>query len=328
VIRTLICLLLLSSSSVAETQEVPVLRIPLDGKLREPGAEISGMAWWQDQLILLPQFGLRHFFALQRADIERYIRDPDTRPLPDRQVPIETDDLPSHFPGFEGYEAIAFAGDRCFVAIECERNCTMQSFIVAGELSKSGEAIRLWPERRIALPLGATPCNSAVEALTIVDGRLLAIRESNGANQTPEPTAFLVDFDLSSVEPIPFPRVEYRITDATACDAEGRFWVSNYLWPGDLVLTPPAVDTIQERCPPGASHRSLPMVERLLPLQWRDGKVETREDCPIWLELAPPEGRNWEAIAPLGDQGFLLMTDMHPESIFGFAGRKPRAATR
>lgn len=116
--------------------------------------------------------------------------------------------------------------------------------------------------------------------------------------------------------------LEYRVTDATEADAEGRFWVTNYHWPGSPWQ--PGVCTLTARHGTGDTHSHCRTVERLVELQWRAGEVRPTERAPILLELIDDDhARNWEGLVRLGSRGFLVVTDEHPESILAFVPGSP-----
>jgi hypothetical protein len=95
------------------------------------------------------------------------------------------------------------------------------------------------------------------------------------------------------------------------------FWVSNYLWPGDTAKLDPAPGP-EDIKPEAGSHTRLPQVERLVEMRVEADRVVRTARPPVWLALDPPAGRNWEGIARLDAMGFLLVSDAHPETIFGF----------
>ena len=93
--------------------------------------------------------------------------------------------------------------------------------------------------------------------------QLVAIYEANGAGVNPQPYAYQVDQALTTTTTIPFPTIEYRITDATPLDENGVFWAINYFFPGDTKLEA-AVDPLDETYGQGATHSTMPGVERLV----------------------------------------------------------------
>ncbi len=113
------------------------------------------------------------------------------------------------------------------------------------------------------------------------------------------------------------PRVEYRLTDATEADRRGRFWVSNYHWPGAEWQT--ATCSLTERHGEGESHARCVTVERLVELAHTERGVEVTRTPPIQLQLVDDEhARNWEGLVRLPGRGFLLVTDEHPSTLLGF----------
>jgi hypothetical protein len=112
------------------------------------------------------------------------------------------------------------------------------------------------------------------------------------------------------------------VTDATAVDGNGRFWVINYLYPGDITKLNIAQDGIAAQFGMGATHAASQTVERLIELQLITDGITLTDTPPIQLELLPDdEARNWEGIVRLDDAGFILATDKFPETILGFVER-------
>jgi hypothetical protein len=116
---------------------------------------------------------------------------------------------------------------------------------------------------------------------------------------------------------LPFPTVEYRVTDATELDDDGRFWVINYFFPGELALRP-SEDPIAAAYGEGPTHAARSGVARLLEMQVTAQGVTLVDRPPVQLELGPLSLHNWEGIVRLEDRGFLLVTDKFPETILGF----------
>jgi hypothetical protein len=119
--------------------------------------------------------------------------------------------------------------------------------------------------------------------------------------------------------------LEYRVTDATSADEQGRFWVTNYLWPGDSVLQVLS-DPLGG---PAAGSRSSEVgwVERLVELQITPEGISTTDRQPLYIE--PGEGpRNWEGIVRLGELGFLVVIDKFPSTRLAFVPLMRRGKAR
>ena len=131
------------------------------------------------------------------------------------------------------------------------------------------------------------------------------------------------DFDLGSLPSVSFPTIEYRITDATQLDGCDRFWAINYFYEGDRDLLPTR-EPLVVRYGRGRTHRQQPTVERLVEFTYSAQGIALTDTAPIQLALIGA-GRNWEGIARLDDQGFLIATDKFPETLIGFVPRNSTA---
>jgi hypothetical protein len=160
--------------------------------------------------------------------------------------------------------------------------------------------------------------NMSEEALLVAGDRVLTLHEVNGRAHNPAPVAHVFGTDLQPRGTLPFPQVEYRITDATPPDASGRFWAINYFFPGEQVLRAD-VDPLAERFGRGPTHARSPIVERLLAFVLTPDGIRLDDTPPLQLQLrADGEARNWEAIAVLEGRGLLVATDLFPETVLGF----------
>lgn len=316
----------------AQSQETSVepLVIPLAGPLASRRAEISGLAWYGDWLVLLPQFPWFHdrqrsfLYLLSKAEIIDFLDGRLTGPLTPQQIPFEANGIAVSISGFEGFEAIAFAGDQVFVTVEASARGSMQGWLLRGEIEPDLSLIRLDVESRTPIAPQASFINMSDEAIVLRETgaglEILTFYEANGRLANPNPVANRFNAELRPLPPLSIPNVEYRITDATALDAEDRFWVSNYFWPGEVQI-------LLGRYAMGARLRALlsnaPLhpVERLVELQYSAEGIRYTDTPPINLALGAGASRNWEGIARLDDRGFLIATDYHPETILGFVSR-------
>ena len=345
-------LLVLLGTSGASAQALPVgasgpmppehraRPIALAGPLASRDAEISGMAWHGDALVLLPQYPGRFavgedtvrveethraagaVFVLARAEIEAYLEVEAPEPLRPRAVPFASGGVAGRVPGFEGFEAIAFEGDRAFLTIESDSRADVQGHLVAGAFGPDG--LRLDAATLTPIPAQTRIANLSYEALLIGAGGVLALQEANGAAVNPEARAYVFDSALALRDSLRVPALEYRLTDATAPDPDGRFWAVNYFFPGDEPVLRPAADSLALAHGLGWTHRRHRAVERLVELRHDGGRIVRTRRPPIQLELLGDDRpRNWEALARLGTRGFLVATDTYPETILAFVPAAP-----
>lgn len=323
-IRALLVAALVAAATLlgpdGRTVEQAVTAIPLGAGLERPEAEISGLAWYGDELVLLPQYPARldgNVFAMRRGHIEAWL-DGRRREMPaPRAVPLTAPGLDA-LEGFEGYEAIAFHGDEVFVTVEVETDRPW-GLLLGGRVVGALERIELEVERRVVLTPQADIENLAYEALVVSGDRVLVFYETNGKNN-PAPRALAFDTQLRPAGEVALGTLEYRITDVTEVEADGRFWAVNYYWPG--AEWQPGDCPLASRFGLGATHARSRAVERLVELRVTEHGVEPAGTAPVQLEL-DVEPRNWEGVVRLGERGFLVVTDEHPTSILGFvsAGR-------
>jgi hypothetical protein len=306
--------------------EQRVIEISLAGPLAGRQAEISGMTWYHDTLILLPQYPSRFrqgereatIFTLSKTEILASLEDTTKGPLSPQRLTFFDHDIPNEVAGFEGYEAIIAHDGQVFLTIEANAGDTMMGYLIAGYLSPDFSEIHLNPATLTEIPPQAALDNMTDETLLLVEDVLVTLYEANGVNVNPQPVAHRFDLQLNPVPPASFPNIEYRITDATAVDDNGRFWAINYFYPGDKAKLDPAPDPLIQRFEKGATYATSEIVERLLAFQYRDSGISLLDIPPIQLQLLDDTARNWEGLVHLDDRGFILVTDEHPRTILAF----------
>ncbi len=339
-VRTIaaILFLMLVSGSVAAAAaattpypETEPLILPLCGPVADPLAEVSGLAWYGDELLILPQLPNRlakeetpFICCLAKQKILDWIDGRCCRPLRPRHVPCpELRELPERIEGYDGLEAVAIDGDDLYLAVEAWGDEDMLSYLVRGVLQPGLQGASLDLDKIVPIERSLQLPNMSDETLLVAGDRLLTLHEANGANVHGDPRARLFDLELNARGSLPSPTVEYRITDASSLDADGRFWVINYFFPRDQAKLSPAVDRIAEKFGVGATHARSPGVERLIELQYTTDAVVLTDTPPVVLQLAPGGAlRNWEGLVRLHDgereRGFLIVSDRFPETLLAF----------
>lgn len=312
-----------SIAPTAQPSEVEVKNIPLAGSAGTTSAELSGLAWYGDWLVLLPQYPHRFpagpdgaLFAVKKSDILDYLAGKSTAPLIPKVIPLTAPGI-RDLPGYEGYESIAFQGDSIYLTVEASPG-RMLAYLVKGEVIDQLDWIRLDPQNLAKITPKVNVSNMSDEALVILGDTIATFDEVNGANLNPAPAAHLFQLNLNPVGEASLPPLEYRITDATPLDAQNRFWVMNYFYPGDTKLNP-AADPLFQKYGKGLTHSQSSPVERLVELEWDGARFWLADRAPIQLKLLPNNtARNWEGLARLDDLGFLAATDSFPSTILGF----------
>lgn len=307
------------------SREQPIVEIPLSGGPELPEAEISGLAWHEDELVLLPQYPARFggsVFVAARRDLSAFIEGRSREPVRTRRVPLEAPGLEDALPGFDGYEAIAITGEDVYFAVEARPDPEHTvGYLLRGRVAPGRlERITIDVTHRARLAAQTDLTNTGYEAITVAGDRVLALYETNG-DINPRPRVLAFDRALEPAGELSIGALEYRVTDATTVDGAGRFWTANYHWPGSPWQ--PGACRITEAYGRGESHARCATVERLVELAIEGSRVEPTARAPILLELVDDlHARNWEGLVRMPGGGFLLMTDEHPASILAFVAEE------
>ncbi len=316
--------------SGGDTDGMPTVRprlLSLTGPLADPCAEVSSMTWQGDTLVILPQFpdrfaedGLLGFFAIGKQKILDVLEGGGQEPIQPHQVFCKAPGLMRVVRGFDGLEAMCCIGDRYYMTVEAGDDTVMAGFLVSGHFDMVDGLVVMDMTSLNSIPMGLNIPNVAEESLIIDGQRVITISEVNGLNIAPEPMAKVFNAEAEFTGFLPMPQIEYRVTDATALDERGRFWVINYYYPPEREKLDPAPDPELARFGDPASYDPDQCVERLLELRLTaDDRIVRTDTPPLNLELLPAEEcRNWEAVVRLDDLGFLLMTDKYPGTLLAF----------
>lgn len=308
--------------------ETKVQFIPITEPVSQPKAEISGMAWYADEwLIMLPQYpgtftgddDRGHIFALKKQDILDVLDGRRSAPIAPRVIAFVAPDTSLTVEGFEGYEAIAFRGDDAFLTIETKIGLSAQGYLVHALMAADMSSLTVDTSVPTLIQPQAELRNMSDEALFVAGDNLLSIYEINSDKLNAAPVAHRFGFDLQALPTIPFPNIDYRITDATALDSQGRFWAINYFTPADLFFARED-EPLMLQYGLGISHRLRSHVERLVEFQYNENGITRIDQPPLYLQLSAIE-HNWEGIVRLDDRGFLLATDKFPGTLLGFVAK-------
>lgn len=312
-------------SKLKEMDEQKVLEIKLEGEASFRDAELSGLAWYKNNLILLPQFpylfgdGLNGaIFYLPKQKINRYINSKSHFPLTPKKLFIDAQGLERFNWWGCGYEGIIFNDDTVYVVLE-NYNEETDGFIVRGTIDFPKKKIKLDASSLKKINIKSHIENLSEETITYFKKSVYSIHEDNGINVNQNPVAAKFSDDLTKQQLVKFPHIEYRITDATAVAPDSTFWAINYLWEGDINQLKPQADSLFTLYGIGTTHKKRFSVERLIKLKIALNEIKLADEKPIYLELPQKNpSRNWEGIAKLDDLGFLLVTDKFPYTILGF----------
>lgn len=313
-----------SPTPTPEIREREVRVLPLQGVLTQPDAEISGLAWYGDILVLLPQYPHKwehSLYGLRREAIAAVLDGSSSEPLAPFPIPLTHSPALRDLEGYEGLEAVVFAGDSVFLSVEARMRDHMQGYLLKGRVVGELDEIVLDWDKVVVMPPQSNLMNKAYESLMLVGDRIVVLYEANGEQVNLNRSALRFDQDLNPLPALDMPAMEFRVTDATAISAQGRFWVLNFHWPGDKKLWSDT-DPIRETWGEGPSHRDTQIVERIVEMEMDEEGIRIVDAPPLELELLDKVvSRNWEGIVQWDDSGFLVVTDEFPTTQFAFIPR-------
>ena len=304
-----------SPDPITRARDAQIVLIPLTGPAAAPEAEISGLAWCGDNhLVFLPQYrdvdgcssDAGCLFVLQRTQVEDYLDGVVAGPLTPMVITVEIDHMPD-IEGFEGFEAIAFNGEDAFLLAESETASQTAAHLFRGRLDMESQRLILDGENVPMLKSPTNVPNLSYESIVATELGVLALPEVHG--DVADLSALHFSPDLSSVMSIPLDAVDYRLTDVTGLAADGVFWGLSVHWPH--------AEHVE-------GHHDSPLpehsVERIMELRWTRDRIECERTPTVTLRSTPgtTQTRNWEGLVRLGDRGFLVVTDEHPDSVFAF----------
>ena len=307
-------------------EEFPLVEIPLPDFLAGRDTELSGLTWYHDQLILLPQYPKLMaknqtplIFGIAKSNILDYLKSKEESSLNFYSIDFIDAGLEKYSKRGSGYEAITFIDNTAYLTIEYMNDNKTESLIVKGNFDFENKILTLDTTSLTKIVCEDKIFNLSNESITKFNYNLIPIYEANGKSINKSPTVSLFDSELNFQKFLQLPNIEYRITDATDADSTGKFWVMNYLYPKDIAKLNPQDDFIMKNFGIGKLHKFSLAVERLVELQIQTDKIVFSDNEPIYLELLEGgTGRNWEGLARLDNIGFLIATDTFPKTILAF----------
>ena len=304
--------------------EVLPIEIPLKGEAAERNLEMSGLAWYGDNLILMPQYVNKEapgFYFLKKDQINNWLESDRVDALIPEKIDLIFPNFDDGIDGFQGFEAVCFSGNNAYMVMESKDDDIMHSFLVSGKMDFKQKRLTINSKKLETIKLPVNIKNMGYESILKYKYRLMILFEANGANVNADPNAELYTTSLKHKASISFPNVEYRITDVTDIDSHGRFWALNYFWPGEKKRLLPAEDTILDGFEEGLTHQQNDHVERLVEFKINPKEIVRTNTAPIQLVMEE-KSRNWEGLARLDKKGFLMIVDEHPRTILAFVPNK------
>ena len=305
-------------SCASTYKEADVQIIPLLGIINDRDQEISGMDWYKNNLILLPENLNGYLFSIPKTELHLRISSIDTTPIKPERIPFKTPNYKESLPGFDSFEAIAFRGDEVYVSIEIRYPDSMATLMARGHVNPLTREVVLPEQNLVQFKVPKFIDNMSYESLIIDGTNIFAFFESNGKNLLD--SAYALSYSLKSklIKKSRMPFIEYRITDVTKI-YNNRFWAINYFFPRDSAILKPFNDPLAQKYGEGETHIRSDRVERLIEFEISKGEINLTDQAPIQLVLEGEKtSRKWEAISKYDNEGFLLATDKYPTTMLVF----------
>ena len=313
-ISLLFLIALMFSCSTKQTLERTPTLLKIGGPMKNSDEEISGMDWYNDNLILLPENLNGYVFAINKSELDSRINGNDTTTIFPKQIKFNTPNYKELVPGFDSFEAIAFRGFEVYLTIEIKFADSMSCLLARGHIDEKTLEITVPEQNLTVIDVPTYVDNMSYESLVIDKDRVIALFEANGDSLIKSPYALSINSSGNDVIKYPLSSINYRIADATRVDKNNRFWVINYFFPGDRKVLKPSNDILASKYGNGPSHSRSKRVERLIEYEIKNGKISLTKSAPIEIELEGEKtSRKWEALARYGNEGFLIATDKYPK---------------
>ena len=313
-ISLLFSIFLMFSCSTKQTIERAPTLLKIGGPMKNSDEEISGMDWYNDNLILLPENLNGYVFAIKKAELDSRIIGNDTTIIFPEQIKLNTPNYKELVPGFDSFEAIAFRGYEVYLTIEIRFADSMSCLLARGHIDEKTLEITVPEQNLTVINVPTYVDNMSYESLIINEDRVIALFEANGDSLIESPYALSINSSGNDIIKFPLTSINYRIADATKIDKNNRFWVINYFFPGDRKVLKPSSDILASKYGNGPSHSNSSRVERLIEYEIKNKKVSLTESAPLEIQLEGEKiSRKWEALARYGDEGFLIATDKYPK---------------
>jgi len=313
-------LLLIAVMSFTSAQEKLVKEIILEGSAKDKSLEMSGLTWYKDNLILLPQYidyDDPSFYSISKAHLNNWLNEKSPKPIVPQKIKLKLPDYRKSINGYQGFEAICFDGRNVYLVIESKDNDIMKSYIVKGIINRNNSLIEIDNDSLTEITVPVNIKNMGFESLTKYRNQILVIFEANGKNVYPDPKVVSFNRSLNKSKLLEFENLEFRLTDVTEIDKKSKFWALNFYWPGEKKRLKPALDEVLMNTPKGETHKKYDHVERLVEYKIYKNKIKRTSSEPIQFVINK-ESRNWEGVARFDKKGFIVVVDEYPRTILAF----------
>jgi len=195
-----LALLLIFSCAGKKTLEVSPIMLNIDGPMKNSDEEISGMDWYYDNLILLPENLNGYAFVIKKTEIDSRINKIDTTAIRPQKIKFNTPDYKNTVPGFDSFESIAFRGYEVYVTIEIKFDDSMSCLLARGHIDERSLEITIPEQTLTTLTVPSYVDNMSFESLIINKDRIIALFEANGDSLVEKPHALSINLSGNDIK--------------------------------------------------------------------------------------------------------------------------------
>ncbi|MBT3675531.1 MAG: hypothetical protein HOG39_02650, partial [Candidatus Marinimicrobia bacterium] len=117
--------------------EVLPIEIPLNGEAAVRELEMSGLAWYGDNLILMPQYVNKEapgFYFLEKEQINTWLAGDKSDAMTPKKIDLILPNYDDVIGGYQGFEAVCFSGNKAYLVMESKHDGVMHSYLVSGKM--------------------------------------------------------------------------------------------------------------------------------------------------------------------------------------------------
>ena len=86
---------------------------------------MSGLAWYRDNLILMPQYvNLKSpaFYYVKKSELKNWVRKKEKNTINPKRIEVKMPNFDKMIDGYQGFEALCFHGDKIYLIIESKED--------------------------------------------------------------------------------------------------------------------------------------------------------------------------------------------------------------
>ena len=283
-----------ASPSISTPVVVTPLPLNLAGFPAGSQTAITGMAWFSDTLVLLPQFpdlnavaGQGAVFGIPRAVLQNAISERSSQAIELVKIPFLFQGIKADLPNSVGFHSLAFSGSQVFSTVLVNAGITTL-YLVKGQVSQDLKRITLGNRVQISSQSDTKPAPLFGSILMVAGKRIVLFETGIGSDAKASISAALYDFSLTPQGIIPFPHLESYLISVSSTDAQGSFWGLSCVLPTKAENNLMTAATMEE-------------------FHFTEYGIERTESPQLLFKLSNPSAHCPSGLERLGIEGYLVV---------------------